>query len=150
MVERSTVELAGIEWSLVRFRVSGDIGSVFIRSARYLCFAFATLTCQIRDSIVVSISACHADDPGSIPGRGGFSPRTNDWRQMPQLTGTFTRLFRLAVRTSRCGRDNPGSNPGRDTLFFRPRTQQAETLKTQYTASVLRCPSSSVGRAQDS
>ena len=24
----------------------------------------------IRDSIVVSISACHADDPGSIPGRG--------------------------------------------------------------------------------
>ena len=28
-------------------------------------------TCQqIRDSIVVSISACHADDPGSIPGRG--------------------------------------------------------------------------------
>ncbi len=25
---------------------------------------------QIRDSIVVSISACHADDPGSIPGRG--------------------------------------------------------------------------------
>ena len=26
-------------------------------------------TC-FRDSIVVSISACHADDPGSIPGRG--------------------------------------------------------------------------------
>ena len=27
---------------------------------------------SIRDSIVVSISACHADDPGSIPGRGAF------------------------------------------------------------------------------
>jgi hypothetical protein len=27
---------------------------------------------EIRDSIVVSISACHADDPGSIPGRGVF------------------------------------------------------------------------------
>ena len=26
----------------------------------------------IRVSIVVSISACHADDPGSIPGRGSF------------------------------------------------------------------------------
>ena len=25
---------------------------------------------SIRDSIVVSISACHAEDPGSIPGRG--------------------------------------------------------------------------------
>jgi hypothetical protein len=24
----------------------------------------------LLDSIVVSISACHADDPGSIPGRG--------------------------------------------------------------------------------
>ena len=29
--------------------------------------------CQIRDSIVVSISACHAEDPGSIPGRGVLS-----------------------------------------------------------------------------
>ena len=27
---------------------------------------------QVRDSIVVSISACHAEDPGSIPGRGVF------------------------------------------------------------------------------
>lgn len=27
-------------------------------------------TPQIRGSIVVSISACHAEDPGSIPGRG--------------------------------------------------------------------------------
>ena len=25
---------------------------------------------EILDSIVVSISACHAEDPGSIPGRG--------------------------------------------------------------------------------
>ena len=30
---------------------------------------------DIRDSIVVSISACHAEDPGSIPGRGVYSPR---------------------------------------------------------------------------
>ena len=28
---------------------------------------------QIRGSIVVSISACHAEDPGSIPGRGVFA-----------------------------------------------------------------------------
>jgi hypothetical protein len=26
--------------------------------------------CTFRGSIVVSISACHAEDPGSIPGRG--------------------------------------------------------------------------------
>ena len=31
-------------------------------------------TCiQFRGSIVVSISACHAEDPGSIPGRGVFA-----------------------------------------------------------------------------
>ena len=30
------------------------------------------LCLQIRDSIVVSVSACHAEDPGSIPGRGVF------------------------------------------------------------------------------
>ena len=30
--------------------------------------------CQIRGSIVVSISACHAEDPGSIPGRGSLCP----------------------------------------------------------------------------
>ena len=32
---------------------------------------------RFRDSIVVSISACHADDPGSIPGRGVFLSRYN-------------------------------------------------------------------------
>ena len=32
------------------------------------------ISTSLRDSIVVSISACHADDPGSIPGRGVFHP----------------------------------------------------------------------------
>ena len=36
-----------------------------------------------RDSIVVSISACHADDPGSIPGRGAFEKPSN-FNQSPQ------------------------------------------------------------------
>ena len=37
--------------------------------------SFMAKTClvmHLRVSIVVSISACHADDPGSIPGRGTF------------------------------------------------------------------------------
>ncbi|EAR88165.2 hypothetical protein TTHERM_00016300 (macronuclear) [Tetrahymena thermophila SB210] len=33
---------------------------------------FAQILCEIRDSIVVSIPACHAGDPGSIPGLGAF------------------------------------------------------------------------------
>ena len=32
----------------------------------------ALTTSQIRCSIVVSICACHAEDPGSIPGGGVF------------------------------------------------------------------------------
>ena len=38
--------------------------------------------CYLRVSIVVSISACHADDPGSIPGRGTFL-RVHHWAQVP-------------------------------------------------------------------
>ncbi len=35
---------------------------------------FANYTLRtFLDSIVVSISACHADDPGSIPGRGVYT-----------------------------------------------------------------------------
>ena len=41
---------------------------------------------HLRGSIVVSISACHAEDPGSIPGRGGMwhCPRVG-WPSCRQL-----------------------------------------------------------------
>ena len=49
---------------------------VFPNAQRILAFS-APQNCifilfKIRDSIVVSISACHAEDPGTIPGRGDF------------------------------------------------------------------------------
>ncbi len=34
------------------------------------CAVQSDFLSNIRGSIVVSISACHAEDPGSIPGRG--------------------------------------------------------------------------------
>ena len=40
---------------------------------------------QVRGSIVVSISACHAEDPGSIPGRGACGNPTRD-RSFPRLS----------------------------------------------------------------
>ena len=54
-----------------------------LRDAKSTEFRFAVLrkrvvkqhvvrVVHLRVSIVVSISACHADDPGSIPGRGIF------------------------------------------------------------------------------
>ena len=39
-------------------------------TARHTQFELRPGINHIRDSIVVSISACHAEDPGSIPGRG--------------------------------------------------------------------------------
>ena len=38
------------------------------------CSIFPYFPSRFRGSIVVSISACHAEDPGSIPGRGVFLP----------------------------------------------------------------------------
>ena len=40
------------------------------------CVKYAILSASMYPflgSIVVSISACHAEDPGSIPGRGGMN-----------------------------------------------------------------------------
>jgi hypothetical protein len=43
----------------------------------------------VRDSIVVSISACHADDPGSIPGRGVlFCASTRECESATNKRGT--------------------------------------------------------------
>ena len=40
--------------------------------SRWKSVYYACITKQVLGSIVVSISACHAEDPGSIPGRGVF------------------------------------------------------------------------------
>ena len=49
--------------------------SIWWRLVSLKCFALFRkhLYSKIRGSIVVSISACHAEDPGSIPGGGVFS-----------------------------------------------------------------------------
>ena len=50
---------------------SGLIFSSILVTTR-ICVLAEMSPAEFRDSIVVSISACHADDPGSIPGRGVF------------------------------------------------------------------------------
>ena len=56
------------------------------------------ISSMIRDSIVVSIPACHAGDPGSIPGGRDFGTR-------PRNRGLTVRI--LALQAS-----GPGSTPG--------------------------------------
>ena len=65
--------------------------------ARFRVFVFPSgrpnhVQCMIRCSIVVSISACHAEDPGSIPGGGvlqSFSTSMlSTWEWEPQSSST--------------------------------------------------------------
>ena len=57
--------------------------------------------CQIRDSIVVSISACHADDQGSIPCRGVFCSFFMHFQRFfssqPQLVLRATDALKLQI-----------------------------------------------------
>ena len=60
---------------------------------------------QIRGSIVVSISACHAEDPGSIPGRGVLKFATQNYFQcypyhngINPIQGTNVLLLAMLLR----------------------------------------------------
>ena len=59
----------------------------------------------IRGSIVVSISACHADDPGSIPGRGIFLFRSlkgdNEWSTSTGASGRGAQISERYVYAGR-------------------------------------------------
>ena len=52
---------------------------------------------QIRGSIVVNISACHADDPGSIPGRGVFFTARAERKQVTNMAVIVWRLWEWAT-----------------------------------------------------
>ena len=68
---------------------------------------------QVRDSIVVSISACHAEDPGSIPGRGiwvGFrgllGAKRHQHRQQEHETNTLPGRLELPTLRLTASRSN--------------------------------------------
>ena len=70
---------------------------------------------------MVSISACHAEDRGSIPRRGEFF--FCSWFPCDMIAILHTGPLSICrdsivVSTLRCGRNNPGSNPGHGTFFF--------------------------------
>ena len=76
---------------------------------------------SVLGSIVVSISACHAEDRGSIPRRGEFF--FCSWFPCDMIAILHTGPLSICrdsivVSTLRCGRNNPGSNPGHGTFFF--------------------------------
>ena len=75
----------GVHWKdtgAVRGRVVCMCGMVCYRMCVYMSLfwqsncvgIFVESGFKILVSIVVSIPACHAGDPGSIPGRGAFLP----------------------------------------------------------------------------
>ena len=60
---------------------------------------------NIRCSIVVSISACHAEDPGSIPGRGDLLLFV--WSICVAKFMSWRKLVQLRKHTSMCKFDHP-------------------------------------------
>ena len=53
---------------------------LFSFQTRHICDLLTenmSFTVQVLDSLVVRISACHVEGPGSIPGRGGTFFLTN-------------------------------------------------------------------------
>ena len=74
---------------------------------------------RFRDSIVVSISACHADDPGSIPGRGdSFSSWSRGlltcWKRVLRFGGDLAQM----VERSLSMREALGSMPRFSSNFL--------------------------------
>ena len=47
-----------------------DVVPVIVESENVSVYVVGPFTFEFLGSIVVNISACHAKDPGSIPGRG--------------------------------------------------------------------------------
>ena len=76
---------------------------------------------SLRDSIVVSISACHADDPGSIPGRGAFPFCEPLPTSLPKWGTRSNEVWHhwSSGRIHRCHRCDPGSIPGWCMCFGR-------------------------------
>ena len=81
-----------------------------------------------RGSIVVSIPACHAGDPGSIPGSGVFFVFFCVWLLLfAEVDSTKSRAnlnriviwwYSVVVSISGCDPLDPGSNPGTAIYFF--------------------------------
>ena len=66
--------------------MEATVSSIMVQFLNQLYNINVTFKRQIRGSIVVSISACHAEDPGSIPGRRG--PRALRWPGSPHQPGS--------------------------------------------------------------
>jgi hypothetical protein len=63
--------MSDIHRSLVQIRLEGVFAVLMQNDRLDLKFVLSTYH-QFLDSLVVRISACHVEGPGSIPGRGGF------------------------------------------------------------------------------
>ena len=66
--------MSDIHRSLVQIRLEGMFFSSSVISRKLLFQQFSRCSChQFLDSLVVRISACHVEGPGSIPGRGDYT-----------------------------------------------------------------------------
>ena len=96
-----------------------------LRDCNFDSFAQPCLVCRIRCSIVVSISACHAEGPGSIPG-GGVKKPSLHCRQECQSTGTLT--GQCPWRLAAWGEERRGSDGSRKGMAICSRDRRTALL----------------------
>ena len=75
---------------------------------------------SVLGSIVVSIPACHAGDPGSIPGRGAISSQLGHSQglQVAQGPNEAWRSFTGSLGCEPCDRENPTSGHDEDIIYL--------------------------------
>ena len=64
-----------------------DVVPVIVESENVSVYIVGPFTFEFLGSIVVSISACHAEDPGSIPGRGNLNLQVSQARARARAPG---------------------------------------------------------------
>ena len=64
-----------------------DVVPVIVESENVSVYIVGPFTFEFLGSIVVAISACHAEDPGSIPGRGNINPQLPQARARARAPG---------------------------------------------------------------
>ena len=83
---------------------------------------------QIRGSIVVNISACHAEDPGSIPGRGGYHHTTTHASLLGPFKSHRSPILELQL-------DPPSLLPHSPNVLCQPRERNAHTCRQMHPCS---------------
>ena len=124
--------------AIVVFCMAVQVGA--LANSRSSVGGMAGVNAGFLDSIVLSISACHADGPGSISGRGVLLKATN-WGEKNQYSdaGTRTRVTWVKARYPN-QLDYVGSCEDESAQTLRPNSSTEGRPQVQHASKKMRTP----------